>query len=105
MLFEELKKNDLDVMHNVHLLGTEIDLYVPPRLIIEVGFRDEYLLKKWDSFEEKGFDFLYFQNVEIHDPALLKRCVRKVMASIQAEVNDPTHDEEKEDAHCSETSS
>lgn len=98
MLFEELRKKDVEVRHNVHLLGTEIDLYVPPKLVIEVGFRDEYLMKKWDEFEEKGFDFLYFQNVEIHDPNLLKKSVREVMASIHAEVNDSAHDEkEKED--------
>ncbi|MBA7679187.1 hypothetical protein ES703_87470 [subsurface metagenome] len=98
MLFEELRKKDVEVRHNVHLLGTEIDLYVPPKLVIEVGFRDEYLMKKWYEFEEKGFDFLYFQNVEIHDPNLLKKSVREVMTSIHAEVNDSAHDEkEKED--------
>lgn len=96
MLFEELRKNDVNVRHNVHLLGTEVDIYVPPKLVIEVGFRDKYLMKKWDDFEEKGFDFLYFQNVEIHDPTLLERCVGKVMDSIHAEVNDSAHDEEEE---------
>jgi len=97
ILFEALKKNNVDIRHNVHLLGTEVDLYVPPKLIIEVGFRDDFLMKKWDYFVEEGFDFLYFPNVEIHDPELLKRCVRKVMTSIQAESNDSTHDEEEED--------
>lgn len=97
MLFEELRKNDVDVRHNVHLLGTEVDLYVPPKLAIEVGFRDDFLMKKWDHFVEEGFDFLYFPNVEIHDPELLKRCVRKVVTSIQAEVNDSTHDDEEEE--------
>jgi len=97
ILFEELRKNDLDVRHNVHLLGTEVDLYVPPKLIVEVGFRDDILLKKWDDFEKEGFSFLYFSNIEIHDSDALKGCVRKVMASIQAEVNDSAHDEEEED--------
>lgn len=87
MLFEELRKNDVEVRHNVHLLGTEVDLFVSPKLIIEVGFRDDFLMKKWDDFEEKGFDFLYFPNVEIHDPELLKRCVGKVMTLIHAEAN------------------
>lgn len=97
MLFEALRKKDVDVRHNVHLLGTEVDLYIPPRLIIEVGFRDDFLMKKWDDFEEKGFNFLYFPNVEIHDPELLKRSVGKVMTLIHAETNDSAHDEEAED--------
>ncbi|GAI67688.1 unnamed protein product, partial [marine sediment metagenome] len=45
MLFEELRKKDVKVRHNVHLLGTEVDLYVPPKLVIEVGFRDNFLMK------------------------------------------------------------
>lgn len=97
LLFEELRKNDVDVRHNVYLRGMEIDLYVPPKLVIEVGFRDAFLMKKWDSFVEVGFDFLYFPNVEIHDPELLKRSVRKVMTLIHAEANDSVHDEEEED--------
>ena len=96
-LFEALRKNDVEVRHNVHLHGTEVDLYVPPKLVIEVGFRDEYLMKKWDDFEKEGFDFLYFSNLEIHDPNLLNRCVGKVMALINAEVSDSAHDEEEED--------
>jgi len=96
MLFEELRKNDVEVRHNVHLWGTEVDLYVPPRLVIEVGFRDEYLMKKWYEFEKAGFSFLYFSNVEIHDPNLLKRCVGKVMNFIH-EVNDSAHDEEEQE--------
>lgn len=97
ILFEELRKNDVDVRHNVHLLGTEVDLYVPPKLIIEVGFRDEYLMKKWDDFEKEGFSFLYFSNLEIHDPNLLERCVRKVMIPINTEVNNSAHDEKEEE--------
>jgi len=97
ILFEALKKNDIDIRHNVPLLGTEIDLYVPPKLVIEIGFRDKYLMEKWNSFEEEGFSFLYFPNVEIHDSDLLKRCVGKVMTLIHAETNESAHDEEEED--------
>ena len=97
MLFEALRKNDVEVRHNVHLRGTEIDLYVPPKLVIEVGFRDEYLMKKWYDFEKAGFSFLYFSNVEIDDPDLLERCVGKVMALIYAEENDSVHDEEEKE--------
>jgi len=95
LLFEELKKNNVDVRYNIYLRGMEIDLFIPPKLVIEVGFRDAFLMKKWDYFTEKGFDFLYFQNVEIHDPNLLKRSVREVMTSIQAKENYSTHNEEK----------
>lgn len=97
LLFEALKKNDVEVRHNIHLLGTEVDLYVPPKLIIEIGFRDKYLMKKWDDFESEGFSFLYFSNLEIHDPDLLKRCVGKVMSLINTETNNHTHDKEEEE--------
>ena len=50
IVFSALKKNDLDVQHNVSMLGTEIDLFISPNIIIEVGFRDEYLMEKWDDF-------------------------------------------------------
>ena len=81
ILYDELRKNKIDVKHNVHLRGTEIDLYVPPRLIIEVGYRDDILLKKWDEFEKAGFSFLYFSNIEINEPSILKRCVEKIIES------------------------
>jgi hypothetical protein len=79
ILYDELRKNKIDVKHNVHLRGTEIDLYVPPKLIIEVGHRDDRLLKKWNDFERGGFSFLYFSNIEIHDSDLLKRCIEKII--------------------------
>lgn len=55
------------------MAGTEIDLFIPPKIIIEIGYRDEYLMKKWDTFTEKGYEFIYFSNVEVNDPDLLKR--------------------------------
>jgi len=33
ILYDELRKNKIDVKHNVHLWGTEIDLYVPPAVM------------------------------------------------------------------------
>ena len=85
ILFEELRKKDVDVRHNVHLRGTEIDLYIQPKLVIEVGHRDDMLLKKWYEFEKEGFSFLYFSNIEIRDPSILKRCVDKIIDKITLE--------------------
>jgi len=85
ILFEELRKKDVDVRHNVHLRGTEIDLYIQPKLVIEVGHRDDMLLKKWYEFEKEGFSFLYFSNIEIRDPSILKRCVDKIIDKLTLE--------------------
>lgn len=96
MLFEELRKKDVDIRHNVYLRGMEVDLYVPPKLVIEVGFRDDALMRKWDYFEKDGFSFLYFSNMAIRDTDALKSCVRKVMDAIHTEGDDSAHDEEEE---------
>ncbi len=92
ILFEELRKNDVNVMHNIYLHGMEIDLFVPPKIVIEIGFRDAAMMKKWNYFDSIGFPFLYFSNIEIRDPNALRSCVGKIMKTIQTNNDDSAHE-------------
>lgn len=83
IVFSALKKKRLNVKHNVRMAGTEIDLYIPPKILIEIGYRDEYLIEKWDAFTEKGYEFIYFSNVEVNDPDLLKRRVDTITRLVE----------------------
>ena len=65
------------------MAGTEIDLFIPPKIIIEIGYRDEYLMGKWDDFTEKGYEFIYFSNVEVNDPDLLKRRINDITRLVE----------------------
>ena len=88
ILFEELKKNDVNIIHNIYIHGMEIDLFIPPKIVIEIGFRDAALMKKWDYFDSIGCHFLYFSNMEIRDVDALKSCVRKIMDAIHTAEDD-----------------
>ena len=83
IVFSALKKKRLNVQHNVRMAGTEIDLFIPPKIIIEIGYRDEYLMEKWDDFTEKGYEFIYFSNVEVNDLDLLKRRVDTITRLVE----------------------
>ncbi len=96
ILFDELRKKDIDVKHNVYIRGMEVDLFIPPKLVIEIGYRDDALMKKWDYFEKEGFSFKYFSNMAIRDTDSLKSCVRQVMAAIYTEGDDSAQNEEEE---------
>ena len=65
------------------MAGTEIDLFIPPKIIIEIGYRDEYLMGKWDDFTERGYEFIYFSNVEVNDPDLLKRRISTITRLVE----------------------
>ena len=56
----------------------EVDFFIPPNTIIEIGFRDDILLRKWDKFKERGYNFLYFANLEVDDKTMFKHTVKKV---------------------------
>ena len=87
-LFLALKKKHLDVHHNVNMLGTEIDLFIPPNIIIEIGYRDNYLIEKWDESIEKGYEFIYISNIEVNNPEILERYVDNITRLVEeANVN------------------
>lgn len=83
IVFSVLKKKHINVKHNVRMAGTEIDLFIPPKIIIEIGFRDEYLMEKWDDFTEKGYEFIYFSNVEVNDQDLLKKRINTITRLVE----------------------
>jgi len=78
ILWQALKDVDIDVQHNSLLYGFEVDLFIKPNLIVEVGFLDENLKNHWNFFEEKGYNFLYFSNMEIHNKSVLKNSIGKI---------------------------
>ena len=77
-LYEALENEGISVHHNITLLHEEIDIYVPPKIIIEVGFRDEKLLEKWEKFKKRDFVFMYFSNLEVDRKETLNRIVQKI---------------------------
>ena len=77
-LYEALKNEGISVYHNIILLYEEIDLFVPPKIIIEIGFRDEKLLEKWEKFEKQDYEFMYFSNLEVDSKETLNRIVQKI---------------------------
>ena len=83
IVFSALKKKHLDVQHNISMFGTEIDLFIPPKIIIEIGYRDEYLMEKWDDFVEKGYEFIYVSNVEVNNPEILERYVNNIIRLVE----------------------
>ena len=60
-------------------MGEEVDFFIPPNPIIEIGFRDNNLLRKWDKFNERGYNFLYFANLEVDNKTTLKHTVKNIM--------------------------
>jgi len=83
IVFSALKKKRLDVKHNVSMLGTEIDLFIPPNMIIEIGYRDKYLIEKWDDCMEKGYEFIYISNIEVNNPETLERYVNNITRLVE----------------------
>lgn len=84
-LFNGLIDRGVTVHHNVYIDGEEIDLFVSPSTIIEVGFRDDNLLRKWNKFTEMGYKFLYFSNMEIHDTSILNNTIAKILETLDKE--------------------
>ena len=82
VLYNKLIDRGVAVRHNVFIEGDEIDLFVPPKTIIEIGFRDEHLLRKWNKFTELGYNFLYFSNIEIHDASILNNTINNILKSL-----------------------
>jgi len=80
LLWDALRKEGIEAEHNVKVCGFEVDLFIRPNLIVEVGFLDDYLQKKWDVLEEKGYKFLYFSNLEIRKRDILQNTVRRSRA-------------------------
>jgi len=78
ILYNDLKKEGIEVYHNKYILGEEVDFFIPPNTIIEIGFRDDSLLRKWDKFNERGYNFLYFANLEVDNKTTLKHTVKKI---------------------------
>ena len=78
ILYNDLKKEGVEVYHNKYILGEEVDFFIPPNTIIEIGFRDNNLLRKWDKFNERGYNFLYFANLEVDNKTTLKHTVKKI---------------------------
>lgn len=78
ILYKALKKEGIEVYHNKHILGEEVDFFIPPKTIIEIGFRDDNLVRKWDKFIERGYNFLYFANLEVDNKNILKHTVKKI---------------------------
>ena len=83
IVFSALKKKHLDVQHNVSMSGTEIDLFIPPDIIIEIGYRDKFLMEKWDHFMEKGYEFIYISNIEVNNPGILQRYVNEITQLVE----------------------
>jgi len=83
IVFSALKKKHLDIQHNVSMLGTEIDLFISPKIIVEIGYRDKYLIEKWDDFIEKGYEFVYISNIEVNNPEILKRHVNNITRLVE----------------------
>ena len=77
-LYEAIKKGGIKVHHNVHLLDEEIDLFIPPKTIIEIGYRDDKVLEKWNKFEQNGFEFYYISNIEIDNKEILSNILNKI---------------------------
>ncbi len=63
--------------------GTEIDLFIPPDIIIEIGYRDKFLMEKWDHFMEKGYEFIYISNIEVNNPGILQRYVNEITQLVE----------------------
>lgn len=78
ILYNALKKEGIKVYHNKYIMGEEVDFFIPPKTIIEIGFRDDNLLKKWDKFNERGYNFLYFANLEVDNKTTLKHTLKKI---------------------------
>lgn len=78
ILYNALKKEGIKVYHNENILGEEVDFFIPPKTIIEIGYRDENLIRKWDKFNERGYNFLYFANLEVDNKNMLKHTVKKI---------------------------
>jgi len=68
--------------HNVKVCGVEVDLFIKPSLVVEVGFLDNNLRKAWEMLEEKGYRVLYFANLEIRDGKNLRNTVKKIMEAL-----------------------
>ena len=83
IVYSALKKKRLDVQHNIIMFGTEIDLFIPPKIIIEIGYRDKYLLKKWDYAIENGYEFIYISNIEVNIPETLKRYITDIIQLVE----------------------
>jgi len=83
LLYNELVSRGFTVNHNTYLDGDEVDLFIPPKTVIEIGFRDANLLRKWDKFTEMGYNFLYYSNLEIHDASILDNTVEKIIEVLE----------------------
>jgi len=88
LLWEVLKDEGIEAAHNVEIYGIEVDFYIKPNLVIEVGFLDDNLKKAWSMLEEKGYQVLYFANLEIRDRTLLHNIpenIKEILKKITAE--------------------
>ena len=79
LLYNELVSRGITVIHNAYLDGDEVDLFIPPTTVVEIGFRDANLLRKWNKFTEMGYNFLYYANIEIHDASILDNTIEKIL--------------------------
>ncbi len=87
MLYNELVRKGITVYHNAYLDGDEIDRFIPPKTVIEIGFRDDHLIRKWNKFTEMGYNFLYYSNMEIHNASMINRTVKQIL-DVLAKEND-----------------
>ncbi|MFQ5759186.1 MAG: hypothetical protein ACE5IF_05870 [Candidatus Bathyarchaeia archaeon] len=85
ILWKALREEGVEADHNVRVCGVEVDFYIKPNLIVEVGFLDNNLRKAWEMLEEKGYRVLYFANIEIRNGVLSRDTAKKIKKVLEEE--------------------
>jgi very-short-patch-repair endonuclease len=73
LLWKTLDGEGIKAKHNVEILGKEVDLFIMPNLIIEVGFLDDYEKMKHETFKKHGYNILHFPNELIYNKEILRK--------------------------------
>jgi hypothetical protein len=72
LLWKTLDREGIKADHNIEILGEEVDLFIKPNLIIELGLLDDYEKVKYERFKKHGYNVLHFRSIDRSNIGVIK---------------------------------